>query len=158
MSYARFGKDSDVYIYQHINGKLTCCSCKLPEYNETKIRLRWFRWYFARWIVDIVGFFTSILAVLSLGFYREFERKLFFINRGMGLELWLLFNWEWARSPNQHTDFECVTRPQMLKHIIEHKKAGHKVPHHTTKRLKKEINEILGDTVEDYYYYDTDGD
>ena len=33
MSYARFGFDSDVYVFQTCGGDLVCCACKLPE-NE----------------------------------------------------------------------------------------------------------------------------
>lgn len=41
MSYARFGSDSDVYVFKHIDGFLTCCSCLLhkridPQYYKTK--------------------------------------------------------------------------------------------------------------------------
>ena len=27
MSYARFGSDSNVYVYEHVNGGIECCSC-----------------------------------------------------------------------------------------------------------------------------------
>lgn len=29
MSYCRFGKDSDVYLYKHVDGGWTCCECEL---------------------------------------------------------------------------------------------------------------------------------
>lgn len=29
MSYARFSKFSDVYVFPHINGYVTCCGCSL---------------------------------------------------------------------------------------------------------------------------------
>lgn len=31
MAYARFGKDSDVYVYLSITDKYVCCSCALQE-------------------------------------------------------------------------------------------------------------------------------
>ena len=29
MSYARWGEDSDVYMYHHVNGFIECCGCDL---------------------------------------------------------------------------------------------------------------------------------
>jgi hypothetical protein len=29
MSYCRFGEDSDVYVYPHVDGFLCCCACRL---------------------------------------------------------------------------------------------------------------------------------
>ena len=29
MSYCRFGDDSDVYLYPHVNGHFECCACRL---------------------------------------------------------------------------------------------------------------------------------
>lgn len=31
MSYVRFGKDSDVYIFQSVYGGYDCCGCRLSE-------------------------------------------------------------------------------------------------------------------------------
>lgn len=31
MSYARFGPDSDIYVYLHVDGYLHCCACLLPD-------------------------------------------------------------------------------------------------------------------------------
>lgn len=29
MSYSRFGSDSDVYMFRHVVGGITCCACRL---------------------------------------------------------------------------------------------------------------------------------
>lgn len=29
MSYARFGDESDVYVYSHCDGSLQCCACRI---------------------------------------------------------------------------------------------------------------------------------
>ena len=42
-------------------------------------------------------------------------------------------------------------RSEMLAHLAEHKKAGHKVPQHAIERLEREIKE-LGDIVESIHY------
>lgn len=34
MSYCRFGDDSDVYLYHHINGSYECCSCRLMGFEK----------------------------------------------------------------------------------------------------------------------------
>ena len=34
MSYVRFGKDSDVYVYHHYQGFLECCGCILDPEGE----------------------------------------------------------------------------------------------------------------------------
>lgn len=31
MSYARFSEDSDVYVFLHVAGGLTCCGCSLQK-------------------------------------------------------------------------------------------------------------------------------
>ena len=31
MSYCRFGKDSDVYMYPHVDGFIECCACNIGE-------------------------------------------------------------------------------------------------------------------------------
>lgn len=38
MSYCRFGKDSEVYLYHSINGGWECCSCRLTDKKTTKYR------------------------------------------------------------------------------------------------------------------------
>lgn len=31
MSYCRFGNDSDVYLYMHVDGQHVCCSCRMLD-------------------------------------------------------------------------------------------------------------------------------
>jgi len=31
MSYCRFGKDSDVYMYMHVLGHIDCCGCSISQ-------------------------------------------------------------------------------------------------------------------------------
>lgn len=37
MSYARFGEESDVYIFEHVAGYIQCCGCRLVELDEKEI-------------------------------------------------------------------------------------------------------------------------
>jgi len=37
MSYCRFGKDSDVYVYYSIYGQYECCGCNLRESQEFSV-------------------------------------------------------------------------------------------------------------------------
>ena len=34
MSYCRFGKDSNVYMYLHVNGFIECCACNIGEFQR----------------------------------------------------------------------------------------------------------------------------
>ena len=34
MSYCRFGDDSDVYLYEHVDGFYECCSCRLMKFEK----------------------------------------------------------------------------------------------------------------------------
>lgn len=40
MSYARFGADSDVYMYHHVGGFIDCCACSLNEGKRTLLNTR----------------------------------------------------------------------------------------------------------------------
>lgn len=31
MSYCRFGRNSDVYMYEHVDGFIECCACNIGE-------------------------------------------------------------------------------------------------------------------------------
>jgi len=83
VSYVRFGKDSDVYMYNSL-----CCSCRLQ-------------------------------AKVAHGEY-----------------IW-------------HPDVELDNAQNMLVHLYEHKKAGHKVPRYPFTRLRQEIAEDEGRS---YFY------
>lgn len=41
MSYCRFSKDSDMYVFNHVDGYLTCFACKLNGPGEHKVRDDW---------------------------------------------------------------------------------------------------------------------
>ena len=41
MSWVRWGKDSSLYIYEDINGGITCCDCSLSKKRRFNCRTKW---------------------------------------------------------------------------------------------------------------------
>jgi hypothetical protein len=76
LSYCRFGNDSDVYLYEHINDFIQCCACRLTAATE-----------------------------------HGFDNR----------------------------NFKTVWEAHA--HLVEHQKAGHKVPKYALKRLRGEMTQ-----------------
>jgi len=115
MSYCRFSS-GDVYLYPSIYGGIECCACRLADKVNT---------------------------IFTEGLSEDDPRIKFF-----GIE---------PNTPCKHcngkgcgkcTMFGNTTlfsRSDAIKHLEEHKKAGHKVPRHAFAYLKAEIKDV-GDT------------
>ena len=116
MSYCRFSS-GDVYLYSSIYGGIECCACRLADKVNT--------------------IFTEGIPKEREGMIKlmgeEFTKPCKHCN-GKGCGKCMMFG---------STTF--FSRSDAIKHLEEHKKAGHKVPRHAFAYLKAEIKDV-GDT------------
>lgn len=115
MSYCRFSS-GDVYLYPSIYGGIECCACRLADLVDT---------------------------IFTKGLPEDDPRlKLFGLEpntphdkcKGKGCESCMM-----------HGNLNFTSRSDAIKHLEEHKKAGHKVPEHAFEYLREEMEEV-GDT------------
>jgi hypothetical protein len=107
MSYCRFSKNSDVYLYPSVNGGIVCCSCSLSPLTNT---------IWTKGGDTFLG--KNIPPCKDCG--------------GVG-----------CPSCQMHSDTTIHSLDDAIKHLREHKKAGHKVPSYAINRLKEEIKIAL---------------
>ena len=109
MSYCRFSDNSDVYVFHHVGGYYQCCSCLLAE---------------------------KMKSIFTVGLEKDDIRcKLFGENiqpcgecHGAGCDACML-----------PSNTNLNTKEEMIVYLLEHQKAGHKVPKYAIDRLKEEI-------------------
>jgi len=106
MSYARFGDDSDIYVYPHVGGGFECCACRLAELTPS---------------IFTEGYEDHPL----FGNVEPCENC-----HGVGCDHCMM--------PD---NTRLNTRSEMIMHIEDHIKAGHKVPEYAIERLRQELEE-----------------
>lgn len=106
MAYARFGENSDVYVYKHISGYIECCNCVLTGRYHTTKELK-----------EIKSSYKELP-------HQDLISKLDFNN--------ICF----LKTDRQSITFKTID--DVLNHLYQHEKAGHKVEKYTIKRLKEE--------------------
>lgn len=111
MAYCRFGEDSDVYIYEHVDGNFECCACSLAKLEKS---------------------------IFTTGLSEDDPRRKLFgdisvceICGGEGCVECMI--------PGNNT---FSTRTELIAHIKEHIKAGHKVPEDVIPILEQQLIEI----------------
>ena len=106
MSYARFGDNSDVYVFPHVGGGFECCACTLAPL--------------------VKSIFTEGCTNNPLfGTITPCKKC-----NGTGCEHCML-----------HGSTRLNTRSEMIAHLKDHIKAGHRVPKYAIETLEKELKE-----------------
>ena len=106
MSYARFSKDSDIYVYAHVGGGFECCACRIGPLVKS---------------ISTEGCTNHCL----FGDVEPCDKC----------------NGEGCNECMMPDSVRLSTRSEMITHLKEHIKAGHRVPGYTIDILKKEIKE-----------------
>lgn len=115
MSYCRFSS-GDVYLYPTIYGGIECCACRLADLAPT---------------------------IFTKGLPEDDPRLALFT-----VELntpHAKCNGEGCAGCMVHGSLNFTSRSSAIKHLEEHRKAGHKVPQHAFDYLEREIKNV-GDT------------
>lgn len=125
MSYCRWGPHSDVYMYEHVDGHVTCCYCRLrkvlphPWWYEPLRRIRW-------WLVQWLDLITNLVTLATLTLWHlRFPFH------------WHMWSARYAEPMEDDPHFE--TYQGAFEHLQEHLAAGHKVPQYAFERLAEDI-------------------
>ena len=128
MSYVRFGKNSDVYVYGDVGGFISCCGCKLAK-EHTAGPGASAKFYVARFLTSFVQLAEALIAIATLGFVHP------------SWSFTLILRWRWWSPPRYREDPKFGRYSDAIQHLREHRAAGHRVPQSAFNRLRLEMED-----------------